>query len=639
MSSDTSRLNYAQLVERLTSASAVPGIDDDGEEDEESQPNASYLKHLKQISQVVQIAESAKVAESISLEEYLKFLNSADETISSICSEAYEISHTDCIGVFAAPASVKQYVKTKKTLPFGPAELVGLEGLLANFADDVQARTGKTIKEIILDNGVAPPPWSTTARPSPHSTRQSRFTQEYDQDTIDSALNSVPADIRDAVQPILQASAKLQSNNILNPWGMAFGGNTVVVTAAGGWKERESCSLRFTIPSKRMQPGADANSDDDQQMLMESDLRTGFAGPFSELFVDSYAIWGAGDERIKAFDLTSGRLKHTLSCRGGYDSGAFGVHEEKIFRANPSGTFACWNRATLQTHIPSMGKASKMPAFGGFISEDHLGWLDGDEDVEMSRGQAPDSTFHVPNLKGPLGLLVNVPKTTKYLGTKETNAGGMSPSDLLGVRIFDIARPEAGASVVAVGFGADVACIRTHEDMPDMFVAAGSDPVIRIFDLRSPLPQMVLDGHSKDVTSCAIAPFGGQFPIIFTGGKDELVKAWDIRHTKTCLYELSAGTLMVQDLAWHEAGRTLFISGQNLNVDRMGNHHDYEELEEDDTGGESSVEVTYWPTNAMTGKDYFGKRWCSTAHALLEYRFKGGADANQTPAFEEPHMY
>lgn len=73
------------------------------------------------------------------------------------------------------------------------------------------------------------------------------------------------------------------------------------------------------------------------------------------------------------------------------------------------------------------------------------------------------------------------------------------------------------------------------------------------------------------------------------------------------------------------------------------NHHrdDYDELDEDedeDGDGAGYAEVTHWPRTAITGKDYFGKRWCSTTHALLEYRFKAGADVNQTPAFDEPHM-
>lgn len=110
----------------------------------------------------------------------------------------------------------------------------------------------------------------------------------------------------------------------------------------------------------------------------------------------------------------------------------------------------------------------------------------------------------------------------------------------------------------------------TAQDAPDIIVAAGDDDVTRIYDYRHPLPQVILDGHRGGATSCAIAPFGGAYPIIFTGGKDKLVRAWDIRHTKACLYELSAGTLIVEDLAWHQESSTLFIAGQNIHEDRMG---------------------------------------------------------------------
>ncbi|KAG9007011.1 hypothetical protein FRB93_008277 [Tulasnella sp. JGI-2019a] len=626
MSTSTSPLNYAQLIGQLTDASTVPEID---EEDESNDPAKTYLEKLEQIVGVLRSAEGSKSAGGISEEEWRMFLNTTDETISSLCSEVYESNYTDTIGVFGAPTSSGQYIKSKKAAPLGSGAgmLNGLEAMLNMFAADVQARTGKTIKEIMLDKGVAPQPWSATARPSPHTTRLSRFTKEYNEEAVQSTLSSVPAGTRRAILPIIQASALLRTHNIANPWGMAVGGDVLVVAGAGGWKERESRASRFSIP---------ATSDDAEQILKQSNLKTGFAGPFGNLLVDSYAIWGSGDERIKAFDLTTGKLKHTLSCRDGYDQGMFGIHDKKIFRANASGTFACWNRATLETHLPSISKASTKPAFGGLIDDDHLGWLDGDDDVEMSRGQAPDSTFTVPSLKGPLGNLVNVPNTSRFLGTKALSGGGMEPEDLLGVRIFDIARPEAGATVVGLGLGANIESIKTHEEMPDNFVAAGSDPITRIFDLRNgPLPQIVLEGHSRDVTSCAIASFGhGQFPIIFTGGKDEAVRAWDIRRTKTCLYELSAGTLTVQDLAWHDATRTLFISGQNLNEDRMGNHHDYDELDEED----EEDSATYWPRTAVTGKDYFGKRWCSTTHAILEYKFKSGADASDTPAFDEPHM-
>lgn len=80
----------------------------------------------------------------------------------------------------------------------------------------------------------------------------------------------------------------------------------------------------------------------------------------------------------------------------------------------------------------------------------------------------------------------------------------------------------------------------------------------------------MLDGHDRSLGCCIIAPYGGQYPLVFTGGSDELVKAWDIRHTKACLYDLSVGTLPVLDMAWHEGSNSLWVVGQNFNEDRMG---------------------------------------------------------------------
>lgn len=74
----------------------------------------------------------------------------------------------------------------------------------------------------------------------------------------------------------------------------------------------------------------------------------------------------------------------------------------------------------------------------------------------------------------------------------------------------------------------------------------------------------MLNGHSDNVNACTIASHGGDFPIIFTGGNDELIKAWDIRHTKDCLYDLSTGTMHPKALAWHEDNQTLFLLGKKV---------------------------------------------------------------------------
>ncbi|KIO23089.1 hypothetical protein M407DRAFT_244923 [Tulasnella calospora MUT 4182] len=133
----------------------------------------------------------------------------------------------------------------------------------------------------------------------------------------------------------------------------------------------------------------------------------------------------------------------------------------------------------------------------------------------------------------------------------------------------------------------------------------------------SVLPQILLDGHSGNVLSCAIASHGGDFPIIFSGGKDELVKAWDVRHTKRCLYELSTGTTQPKSLAWHDESQTLFLLGNNI------------------YGGEDDRDEDWWPSKAHRNRDYFGAPWCSSGHLMAEYRFMTDPDTRSFPCAPE----
>lgn len=203
----------------------------------------------------------------------------------------------------------------------------------------------------LIDKGLASGSWADTPRPNAHSTKLSRFTEDFKDSEIQAALEALSPEARAKVTPALYAFAELQSNDILRPWAMALGGNTLAVSCAGGWKEREGHAYRFTIPAARMQPDGDF----DDQLLKEHSFRAGFAGPFGNLFVDDTAIWGAGDERIKAFDIRTGKLVHTLSCGNDY-TGMFGIHDDIVFRANSFDKFACWKRADLKTHAPVMGQ-------------------------------------------------------------------------------------------------------------------------------------------------------------------------------------------------------------------------------------------------------------------------------------------
>lgn len=193
-------------------------------------------------------------------------------------------------------------------------------------------------KEKMLDKGTIPKPWSETQRPHPSSTPLSRFAETYDSE----ALIAAEPDMPETALAVLQARAEVQVYDTPDPWGMAIGGNVLAISGAGGYKQRSSAMKRFdiTIPEP----------DEEESWMEEHSMRSGLAGPYKHLFVDSYAIWAAGDERIKAFVPGTGKLMHTLNSDG-YE-GMFGVCERGVFRANESGEFALWNRSDWITHLP-----------------------------------------------------------------------------------------------------------------------------------------------------------------------------------------------------------------------------------------------------------------------------------------------
>ncbi len=57
---------------------------------------------------------------------------------------------------------------------------------------------------------------------------------------------------------------------------------------------------------------------------------------------------------------------------------------------------------------------------------------------------------------------------------------------------------------------------------------------------------------------------------------------------------------------------------------------------DDEEHGIEVDEVTYWPSNSNTEKNYFGRRWCATEHSILEYRFRADANVEVTPVWDEP---
>ncbi|KAG8973980.1 hypothetical protein FRC05_008037 [Tulasnella sp. 425] len=653
-------LDFEALMEKLEAAGTIPL--EELEEDEESDnphPEKIYMRSLHAIITLVKWAELSKDAGVLKtapvmtgqsssttsdappagepMDEWTEFIKNAESKISQLCSEMYRHDYVSSVEPFAIPTRPGCYIETKGYMPGSISNsrefLLLFAGIMGGNDEgdeddgmDVNQRIEDMRRRMMLADFI-PSSWNESLRPHSLSTRLARFDTDYDSSTILEAASrstSVAQGIDSSARQqqlinILQARAEVRQEEFLfelegRPRRMALGKNMVVIS-----DERRKLQ-RFAI----YPPGYDRSNEEN---LWEWDgelMKHGLGERVDELEIDSSGrIWAASSLRIKAFggwadgELEKEKrgecqLRWTLDSEG--FSGALGITDELVFRAGTGGRLAVWRKESLVEHKPVWFSDSDPHAepHGGRISMSYF--KKSRLSVEVSQGELPHHLVETPNINGPFGLLSPIPGTSKFIFTRSSpETTHLRHAEGFSVRLFDLASPELPASIVGLGFGGTVASLATHQDMPHNFVAAGDDRCTRIFDFRQPpLPQIMLNGHSDNVNACTIASHGGDFPIIFTGGDDELVKAWDIRHTKKCMYDLSTGTMHPTTLAWHEDTQSLFLLGKKVHQ----------------TDGDGDV---VWPTRSARGADYFGIPWYTLGHLVVEYRFRTAPDPRSFP--------
>ncbi|KAG8918728.1 hypothetical protein FRC01_001688, partial [Tulasnella sp. 417] len=604
-------LDFGTLIEKLEEAATIPMDEMQADRDSDNpHPDKIYMRSLHAITTLIKWAEISKdagvlgvspsmaiqststassaLAANSGLDEWTEFINAAESKISRLCSEMYGHDYTSCVDPFAIPTEPGRYIRTKGYMPGSISNsrefLLLFAGIMGGNADDAgepmneQQRVEDMRRRMMLADFI-PSTWAESIRPHSLSTRLARFDTSYDScATLEAASRSTSvaqgADSsarRQQLINILQARAEVRQDEFIfeaegQPRRMAVGKNMAVI-----------CDERRKLQRQAIYPHGYDRSEEENLWDWDGDyVRHGFGSRVDELEVDSAGrIWAASGSRIKAFggwaegelekEKAGGcKLRWTLNSES--YRGAFGVTDEVVFRGSRGGKLAFWRKDHLAEHEPVWWSDSDSHA------EPHGGRMDTSsymvprDSVELSRGESPHYTAEIPNLVGPFGLLKPIPGTSKFISTPTIpETLDLRYPESFSVRLFDIASAESPASIVGLGFGAAVGALATHIDIPHVFVAAGDDRCTRIFDLRHPpLPQVMLNGHSDNVNTCTIASHGGDFPIIFTGGNDELVKAWDIRHTKQCLYDLSTGTMHPTALAWHEDAQSLFLLGKKV---------------------------------------------------------------------------
>ncbi|KAL1739752.1 hypothetical protein HDZ31DRAFT_22604, partial [Schizophyllum fasciatum] len=338
--------------------------------------------------------------------------------------------------------------------------------------------------------------------------------------------------------------------------------NSDILLMAGvtGWKQRDP-HLRYYL----MDDISSTNL-----MPERTTIKSGLLGFVEEMAIDPTRklIYAADDQRIKSFAYDGSKYKptHTLkTTRGGplavVDNGA------RLFRAGKGG-IDVWDVDALPTH----GEDGKQHIGEGSINTEDT-WRDefGVAKVETSTGtpcttsidfadtQMTVERWHLPSWWSTGGQL----KALSHL--KDTYSS---------VLAMDL-RDNGKIAARYLGHTGEITDISSSEGDPNAFITAGDEGVVRLFDVRHPLPQISFKCAEMEKTYSALYVHVDGIPVVFTGGtRSQSIKVWDPRAQKL-VYELATGNNEVESLVWDASRSTLYAATECSYMDRMGNTNEY----------------------------------------------------------------
>lgn len=323
-----------------------------------------------------------------------------------------------------------------------------------------------------------PDPWPSTLRPHPLSSRISRFAKP------DFVVTPMPANT--TANMIYTARCEATSNSIYSPvrLNLSAGGQCLVLSSAGGWKNRAPVVQYYHLEG----------TTDSDSLPQGRNVKTGLAGiVYNTVISESKRlIFAADEDRVKTFAWgPEGALPvHTIDSDDHQGPLALLDNGNKLVRAG-SGSMAVWNLDELPTHGDD-GKG----VIGGEISLEDT-WRDDPEDIETSEG---------------------VPATMKV----DFEEQGLTPSvwfphpgGAAGKMISSLDRSKGSSSLVAldlehggkvmsryIGHSGGVLHISTSVGDPNMFVTDCDDGLARLWDIREPFPVLTFDVEYLNEARC-----------------------------------------------------------------------------------------------------------------------------------------
>ncbi|KAL1670641.1 WD40-repeat-containing domain protein [Schizophyllum commune] len=356
-------------------------------------------------------------------------------------------------------------------------------------------------------------------------------------------------------------------------------------------------------------------------------------------------IWAVDDQRAKSFRYSEDGetlAVHTLKC--GKRSGPIALINDgsRILRGGKGGVDV-WNVDDLPTHGPKgnqrIGK--------GKISLANT-WRDLEYDyVERSTGAPRASSI---DFDGSIETW-HIPSWWREGGTLKALTAGNEARTTVTARDME---DQGKVTAYYTGHGGFFNTITSSDADPNAFLTATTDSLVRLFDVRQPLPQLTFDcGESSISKIVAHYMHVDGLPVIVTGGENQGIKVWDPRARKL-VYELATGNNSVVSFVWDAPRSTLYAAtrceGYN---DRTGRRERYREARAragihdhrgmqpppppQPVGEDDYLYDKAWPMQCAHDEKYFGYAWDCGEHRLIRYKFGLDADATVVPEYGDAY--
>ncbi|KAJ7737538.1 hypothetical protein B0H16DRAFT_1571880 [Mycena metata] len=452
-----------------------------------------------------------------------------------------------------------------------------------------------------------PKPWDKTPRPSPSSSRLSRFYKH--------PVSSQPG----AFQNVSQARCEISSDEAFSePMRLINNGSCIVLPSMGGYKQRTPILTYYILDDTNQQPfpltvrHADVGLSDLAYAATTDEQR-------KLIFVaDSYRIKSyAWRDRITGKIHKTGLPMHTFASRK--HTGPLTVLTSGTLLRGGEGSAAVWKLDGLPTH--GRGENTRI---GGRFKQDS--WRDDCDEIEGSAGSKHTSIIKFADSS------VSPAVWHPHPGLPGTMLCSSNPAENL----------EHGGKTLSryFGNGGGICDFSTSAADPNVFATGASDGHARLHDTRTPLPVLTFCAGTgqEDCGGIALVHPDG-LPTLFTGStKDQVIRLWDIRARKM-IYELSTGNTSVNGMTWYDAQNVLYVSTTCSFMDRNGYTSDYRRArlpasmlpEPVPAGGMPNYDEDgefdkCWPKQAIHSEGYWGEVFDAGHHRLFRYAFKSNPE-------------